>query len=213
MWTLIESNTSLILHYKAIMRLILASGSIYRRNLLERLQLPFSVQSPDVDESPLPNEAPAALAQRLAISKAQAIASQHPDAIVIGSDQVAALGSLCLGKAGSHEKAVAQLQQLSAQKVVFHTALCVAQNTHQEVVNVLTTCHFRELSRDEIENYLQFEKPYDTAGSAKAESLGIALMQSMQSNDPTAIIGLPLIELSRLLRQFGLNPLASPISA
>lgn len=193
------------------MRLILASGSIYRRNLLERLQLPFSVQSPDVDETPLENETPSELATRLAISKAKAVASQHPNAIVIGSDQVAALGSLCLGKAGNHVKAHAQLRQLRGQKVVFHTALCVAQNTQYEIVNVLTTCHFRDLSDAEIENYLQFEKPYDTAGSAKAESLGIALMQSMESNDPTAIIGLPLIELSRLLRQFGLNPLAYPI--
>lgn len=212
MLTPIESNTSLILHHKAIMRLILASGSIYRRNLLERLQLPFQVLSPDVDESPLANEEPAALAIRLAIKKAQAVAQLHPEAIVIGSDQVAALGSLCLGKPGNHEKARQQLQQLSGQKVVFHTALCVAQNTQYEVVNVITTCHFRNLSLNEIENYLQFEQPYDTAGSAKAESLGICLMQSMQSNDPTAIIGLPLIELSRLLLQAGLNPLATPIS-
>lgn len=194
------------------MRLILASGSIYRRNLLERLRLPFSVQPPNVDETSFPNEAPADLAQRLAIAKAKVIASQQPDAVIIGSDQVAALDDLCLGKPGTHEKARQQLQKLSAQKVVFHTALCVAQNTQYEVVNVTTICQFRKLSTDEIENYLHFEKPYDTAGSAKAESLGISLMESMLSNDPTAIIGLPLIELSRLLRQFGLNPLAKPIT-
>lgn len=189
------------------MKLILASSSIYRRNLLERLRIPFSVKSPDVDESPYPNEAPAALALRLAQAKAEAIALQHPSAIVIGSDQVAALGDLCLGKPGTHAKATAQLQQLSGQEVVFHTALCVAQNTQYEVVNVRTTCVFRTLSAQEIENYLQADKPYDTAGSAKAESIGICLMQSMQSSDPTAIIGLPLIELSRLLRAFQLNPL------
>lgn len=193
------------------MQLILASGSVYRRDLLQRLQLPFSIQSPDVDESPLPNETPEKLAKRLAKAKANAIAFHSPEAVVIGSDQVAALGSLCLGKPGSHEKATQQLQQLSGQKVIFHTALCVAQNTQFEVINVTTTCVFRHLTAAEIENYLRFEQPYDTAGSAKAESLGISLMQSMQSNDPTAIIGLPLIELSRLLRQFGLNPLAKPI--
>lgn len=207
MLTLSESNTSLILHYKAIMRLILASGSIYRRHLLERLRLPFTVQSPDVDESPHPNELPENLAWRLAKAKAEAVAQQHPEAVVIGSDQVAALGDLCLGKPGTHTKATQQLQQLSGQKVIFHTALCVAQNTQYEVVNVITTCIFRDLSAQEIENYLCVDKPYDTAGSAKAESLGISLMQSMQSNDPTAIIGLPLIELSRLLRKFGINSL------
>lgn len=194
------------------MRLILASGSIYRRSLLERLQLPFQVQSPDVDESPQANESPAELAIRLAVAKALCVAQQQPDTIVIGSDQVAALGNLCLGKPGNHEKAHLQLQAMSGQTVIFHTALCVAQNTQYEVVNVLTQCKFRSLSSNEINNYLHFDRPYDTAGSAKAESLGISLMESMQSNDPTAIIGLPLIELSRLLRQFGLNPLASPIA-
>lgn len=212
MLTLIESNHSIILHHKEIMRLILASSSIYRRNLLERLQLPFSVQSPNVDESALPNEAPSELALRLAVTKAKAIATQHPDAVVIGADQVAAVGNICLGKPGTHEKAIQQLQKLSGQKVFFHSALCVAQNTQYEVVNVITTCLFRKLSTNEIENYLAFEQPYDTAGSAKAESLGISLMESMLSDDPTAIIGLPLIELCRLLRQFGINPLAKPIS-
>lgn len=193
------------------MRLILASSSIYRQQLLQRLQLPFEVLSPDVDETPQPNEAPADLALRLAIAKAQTIALQHPDALIIGSDQVAALGTLCLGKAGNHENAVKQLQLLSGKKVVFHTAVCVAQNTHYVSSSVLTTCHFRDLSLAEIQNYLHFEKPYDTAGSAKAESLGISLMQSMSSDDPTAIIGLPLIELSRLLRSFDVNPLSSPL--
>lgn len=204
-----ESNTPPILHYKATMRLILASSSIYRRDLLERLRLPFSIQSPDIDESALANESPEQLALRLAEKKAKVIALQHPEAIVIGSDQVAALGNLSIGKPGSHEKAVLQLQQLSGKKVVFHTALCVAQNTQFETVNVTTTCLFRDLSTEEIENYLSMERPYDTAGSAKAESLGITLMQSMQSSDPTAIIGLPLIELSRLLRKFGVNPLTN----
>lgn len=195
------------------MRLILASSSIYRRQLLERLCLPFEVFAPDVDESPLPNEYPEQLALRLATCKAQAIADLHPEAIVIGSDQVAALGFQSLGKPGSHSQAVAQLKQLQGQKVVFHTALCVAQNTQYQTVNVKTTCYFRSLSDQEIENYLAFERPYDTAGSAKAESLGISLMQSMQSDDPTAIIGLPLIELARLLRERGVNPLLSPLSS
>ncbi|AQS51110.1 septum formation protein Maf [Paenalcaligenes hominis] len=194
------------------MRLILASSSVYRRQLLERLCLPFEVLAPDVDESPFPNEHPKQLALRLAIAKAQAIASMHPDAIVIGSDQVAALGSQSLGKPGNHPQAVAQLKQLQGQTVVFHTALCVAQNTQFHTVNVETICRFRTLSDQEIENYLAFEQPYDTAGSAKAESLGISLMQSMQSNDPTAIIGLPLIELARLLRERGVNPLLTPIA-
>lgn len=194
------------------MRLILASSSVYRRQLLERLCLPFEVLAPDVDESPFPNEHPKQLALRLAIAKAQAIASMHPDAIVIGSDQVAALGSQSLGKPGNHPQAVAQLKQLQGQTVVFHTALCVAQNTQFQTVNVETICRFRTLSDQEIENYLAFEQPYDTAGSAKAESLGISLMQSMQSNDPTAIIGLPLIELARLLRERGVNPLLTPIA-
>ncbi|MEZ2721401.1 Maf family nucleotide pyrophosphatase [Paenalcaligenes hominis] len=195
------------------MRLILASSSIYRRQLLERLRLPFEVLAPDVDESPLPNEHPEQLALRLATCKAQAIAALHPQAIVIGSDQVAALGFQSLGKPGSHSLAVAQLKQLQGQKVVFHTALCVAQNTHYQTVNVKTTCYFRSLSDQEIENYLTLEQPYDTAGSAKAESLGISLMQSMQSDDPTAIIGLPLIELARLLRERGVNPLLNPLSS
>lgn len=194
------------------MRIILASSSVYRRQLLERFKLPFEVYSPNIDETPQPNETPAELACRLAITKAQVVATQFPDATVIGSDQVAALGNQSIGKAGTHEKAVAQLQQLSGQKVVFHTAVCVAQNTHYRTSSVLTTCHFRTLSAAEIENYLQIDQPYDTAGSAKAESLGITLMQSMQSSDPTAIIGLPLIELARLLRAFYINPLNSPIA-
>lgn len=191
------------------MRIILASSSIYRRQLLERLGLPFEVCCPEVDESPLADERPADLAWRLAIAKAKAVATRFPDALVIGSDQVAALGEQSIGKAGNHEKAVAQLQQLSGNKVLFHTALCVAQNTHYHASSVLTTCHFRTLTRTEIENYLHIDQPYDTAGSAKAESLGIALMQSIDSSDPTAIIGLPLIELTRLLREFGINPLQS----
>ena len=194
------------------MRLILASSSVYRRQLLERLRLPFEVLAPNVDETPLPSEAPEQLALRLATLKAQTIAKHSPDALVIGSDQVAALGTLCLGKPGNHTQAVAQLKQLQGQQVIFHTALCVAQNTQFHTVNVKTICQFRPLNDIEIENYLAFEQPYDTAGSAKAESLGITLMQSMQSDDPTAIIGLPLIELSRLLRTFGVNPLTSSLA-
>lgn len=197
------------------MTLILASSSIYRQQLLQRLRLPFTAISPNVDETPLADESPEQLACRLATAKALTITATHTDAVVIGSDQVAALGNQCLGKPGSHAKAVQQLQQLSGQEVVFHTALCVAQNTQYEVVNVRTRCVFRPLSVAEIEYYLSIDTPYDTAGSAKAESLGISLMQSMQSDDPTAIIGLPLIKLSRLLQQFHINPLqpSQPLQA
>lgn len=190
------------------MRLILASSSIYRQQLLERLRLPFEIIAPEVDETPLAHESPEFLALRLAQLKAQTISLQHTEAIVIGSDQVATLGTTSIGKPGNHDQAFAQLKQLQGQEVVFHTALCVAQNTQYQVVNVKTHCLFRSLTDAEIENYLRLEQPYDTAGSAKAESLGIALMQSMQSDDPTAIIGLPLIELTRLLREFGINPLS-----
>ena len=189
------------------MRLILASSSPYRQDMLKRLGLPFTATPPHVDESPLPGEPPARLAMRLARAKAAAVAVQNPGALVIGSDQVATFDSRPVGKPGSHDAATAQLRRLSGRSVEFHSALCVTDGRRELADDVVTVCRFRTLEDDEIENYLLRERPYDTAGSAKAEGLGIALMDAMQSDDPTAIIGLPLISLSRMLREFGLNPL------
>ena len=186
--------------------LILGSTSRYRQDLLKRLGLPFSIEAPGVDETPLPNEAPAALAQRLALAKARAVAARHPEAVVIGSDQVADLHGLALGKPGSHERAVAQLRQMRGQTVQFQTALAVVcQATGMErgdlaVVNVV----FRELSDAEIERYLRIEQPYDCAGSAKSEGLGITLLDRIDNDDPTALVGLPLIRTARLLREAGM---------
>lgn len=190
------------------MRLILASSSAYRRDMLARLALPFDTLSPNVDETPLPDELPAALALRLSIAKAAVVTARCPGAVVIGSDQVATIDGAPIGKPGDFKGAFAQLRALSGHTVEFHSALCVSNGQRHEAADVLTYCRFRVLSDDEIINYLHREQPYDTAGSAKAEGLGIALMESMQSDDPTAIIGLPLITLSRMLRSFGIDPLA-----
>lgn len=187
--------------------LILASTSIYRRELLSRLRLPFVVEPPHVDETPRPGEAPAALALRLALAKARAVSAQHPGALVIGSDQVATLGGEPIGKPGGFEQAHAQLRQLSGQEVAFHSALAVTDGSRDDVRDVITLCRFRTLTDAAITRYLRTERPYDTAGSAKAESLGIALMAEMRSDDPTAIIGLPLIALTDMLTGFGLDPL------
>src|SRR5690606_15504690 len=187
------------------MRLILASSSRYRQEMLERLGIPFVAISPDIDERPLPDESPTALALRLSLAKAQAVIPAHPGALVIGSDQVATIHGEPIGKPGSFERARAQLEQLSGQTVEFHSALCVSNGQRHETADIVTLCRFRPLTAEEITAYLHREQPYDTAGSAKAEGLGIALMESMQSDDPTAIIGLPLIALSRMLRSFGIN--------
>jgi septum formation protein len=175
--------------------------------MLARLRIPFTAIPPDIDETPQPGERPADLALRLSIAKAGKVAHMYPGALVIGSDQVATIDGEPLGKPGNFERARAQLIQLSGQAVQFHSALCVSNGQRSEAVDVVTYCQFRTLGDPEISAYLQREQPYDTAGSAKAEGLGIALMESMRSDDPTAIIGLPLIELSRLLRGFGLDPL------
>jgi len=188
-------------------RLILASTSPYRRDMLARLQLPFGVVAPEVDETPLPGELPDALALRLAASKAQTVAHRHPGCVVIGSDQVATVEDDTIGKPGGHAAARAQLRRLSGRMVAFHTALAVTDGVRMQSCDVVTTCRFRDLSDAAIESYLLRERPYDTAGSAKAEGLGIALMATMQSTDPTAIIGLPLIALTTLLAEFGLHPL------
>ena len=186
--------------------LVLGSTSRYRRELLERLGLPFEVLAPQVDETPQPGEAPAALARRLALAKARAVAAQRPEAIVIGSDQVADLDGQPLGKPGTHERARAQLRRMSGRTVVFHTALavvCRASGFEQQDLAPVEV-RFRDLADDEIERYLRAEQPYDCAGSAKSEGLGIALLQAIVSDDPTALIGLPLIRTARLLRAAGL---------
>ena len=189
--------------------LILASTSRYRRELLERLRLPFEVVSPEVDESSLPGETPAALAQRLALAKAWAVARQHPAAVVIGSDQVADLAGEPIGKPGTHERAVAQLRAMRGRTVVFQTAVAVvhAAAAYEQVLLAPVTVRFRDLHDDEIEHYLRTEMPYDCAGSAKCETLGIALLEAIESDDPTALVGLPLIRTARLLREAGVNPL------
>ena len=189
--------------------LILASTSRYRRELLERLRLPFEVHGPQVDETPLPGEAPAALAQRLALAKAQAVAAAHPDAVVIGSDQVADLDGTPIGKPGTHERAVEQLRAMRGRSIVFQTAVAVVRASTGYVGTALVpvTVRFRDLSDGEIEHYLRTEQPYDCAGSAKCETLGIALLDAIASDDPTALVGLPLIRTSALLRAAGIDPL------
>ncbi len=186
--------------------LILGSTSRYRRELLSRLGLPFEVVSPEVDETPLPGEAPAALAQRLAMAKAQAVARLHPHAVVIGSDQVADLQGEPLGKPGTHERAVAQLRRMRGQTVLFQTALAVVcqDSGFQHVDLAVVSVVFRDLNDGEIERYLRAEQPYDCAGSAKSEGLGIALLERIDNDDPTALVGLPLIRTARLLRAAGL---------
>lgn len=189
------------------MTLILASSSVYRRELLQRLQLPFQCHSPDIDERPLPGEPPQDMACRLAQEKAERVLRDHPGALVIGSDQVAVCDGQAIGKPGAHEAARAQLQRFSGREVHFHTAVCITDGRRTQQDEVTTLCEFLSLSAAQIEHYLRTEQPYDTAGSAKAEALGIALMARMRSDDPTALIGLPLIAVCRMLRAFGLDPL------
>jgi len=194
----------------ALRPLVLGSTSRYRRELLERLRLPFEVCAPDVDETPQPGEAPATLAARLALAKAQAVARRFPSAIVIGSDQVADLDGQPIGKPGTHERAVEQLRAMSGRTIIFQTALAVVCANSGFVAQDLAPVRvrFRALSDAEIENYLRAEQPYDCAGSAKSEGLGISLLEAIESDDPTALIGLPLIRTSAMLRRAGLDPLA-----
>jgi len=191
--------------------LILASTSSYRRELLRRLHLPFTVVAPEVDETALAGEKPAALAQRLALAKARAVAARHPDAVIIGSDQVADLDGQAIGKPGGHERAVTQLRRMSGRHVAFQTAVAVLRPTRafERVLLAPVKVQFRTLSDGEIERYLRLEQPYDCAGSAKVEALGVALLSSIESDDPTTLIGLPLIRTCELLRQAGLDPLAA----
>jgi septum formation protein len=188
-------------------KLILGSTSAYRRELLGRLRIPFSVESPHVDETPLPGESPAELARRLALAKAHAVAQRFPDCVVIGSDQVADLDGHALGKPGNHERATSQLRQMRGKTVIFQTALAVvcldSGFCQQDLAPVKVT--FRDLGDTEIENYLRQEQPYDCAGSAKSEGLGIALLDAIENDDPTALVGLPLIRTSRMLRAAGIQ--------
>ena len=193
-------------------RLILASTSRYRRELLQRLRMPFEVVSPDVDESPRPGEAPGALAARLALAKAEAVASRQSDVVVIGSDQVAELDGETIGKPHTYDRAVAQLRAMSGHRVVFHTAVAVVRRERDFAQTLLApvVVTFRVLTDAEIDRYLRAEQPYDCAGSAKCETLGIALLAAIDSDDPTALVGLPLIRTCALLREAGLDPLAVP---
>ena len=187
--------------------LILGSTSRYRKELLTRLRIPFETASPDVDETPHSNESPKDLALRLALAKARAVALKYPDAVVIGSDQVADLEGTPLGKPGNHTNAILQLQRMRGKTVIFQTALsvvCIAtgyERTDLAEVKV----KFRDLSDAEIETYLRAEEPYDCAGSAKSEGLGISLLDAIDNDDPTALIGLPLIRTCQLLREAGVK--------
>jgi septum formation protein len=188
-------------------KLILASSSIYRKELLEHLQLPFGVISPDVDETPRANEAPEQTALRLAQEKARKVGVSEPDALIIGCDQVAILDGVQLGKPLTHDNAVRQLRLMRGREVTFHSALCLfnAHTGHMQADVVPTVVTFRQLSDDQIEHYLQKEQPYHCAGSAKSEGLGIALIAAIHGDDPNALIGLPLIRLITMLQHEGVN--------
>lgn len=193
-----------------IPRLILGSSSVYRQELLSRLRLPFEVKVPAIDETPLPSETPEATALRLAREKAAAVGKANPDALVIGCDQVATLNGQQIGKPGSHEKALQQLQFMRGQRVIFHTALCLLDGRKDrtgpevQIENIQTFVTFRDLPDEELDAYLRLEQPYDCAGSAKNEALGIAILEKIESSDPTALTGLPLIALTGMLRRAGM---------
>lgn len=197
-------------------RLILASSSRYRAELLARLRLAFAVEAPAVDETAHPHEAPAALALRLAVAKARAVSARHPAALVIGSDQVATLdGASAIGKPGDRAGARAQLHAASGRMMHFHTAVCAMRghDGHAESAVVPARVRFRRLDEAEIERYLDLDEPWDCAGSAKVEGLGIALIEAVESDDPTALVGLPLIALAGMLRRAGLSPLDGSMRA
>lgn len=188
-------------------RLILGSSSVYRKELLSRLHLPFEVMVPNIDETAIPHESPDTTALRLAQQKAAAIATQAPNSLIIGSDQVATLDDEQIGKPGTHENALKQLQKMRGRKVVFHTALCLfdgrtgISSPQIQLKNVQTFVTFRDLPDAELDAYLRIEQPYDCAGSAKNEGLGIAIIEKIESSDPTALTGLPLIVLTTMLRR------------
>jgi septum formation protein len=194
---------------KTTPQIVLASTSKYRRGLLARLGLPFEVASPHVDETALPDEAPPDTARRLAEAKARAVVARFPQALIIGSDQIAVLGQMTLGKPGDHAHAVRQLRAMRGKEVVFHTALCVcdAASGRAQTRVVPFYVRFREYSDDQLERYLQREQPYDCAGSARCEGLGIALIAEMRGDDPNALVGLPLIALTEMLAALGVSVL------
>lgn len=203
--------TPSLLSNPPVARLVLASSSAYRRELLSRLQLPFDVAVPAIDESPLPGETPSATALRLAREKAAAVAAKLPGRIVIGSDQVATLDGAQIGKPGDHANALKQLQTMRGREVVFHTALCVWDGREADptraaqLEDIRTVVAFRDLPDAELDAYLRIEQPYDCAGSAKNEGLGIAILERIDSEDPTALTGLPLIALTGMLRRIGVT--------
>ena len=188
-------------------RLVLASTSRYRRELLARLRMPFETAAPAVDENPLAGEAPPALALRLACAKAQAVSQTYPDALIIGCDQVAVTGVTLLNKPGTHARAVEQLKLMSGRPVAFFTALCLlnARTAQQQTAIVRVDVHMRDISAAQIERYLQAEQPYDCAGSARIEGFGITLVAKLEGDDPSALIGLPLIKLCDMLRNEGIG--------
>jgi septum formation protein len=187
--------------------LILASTSAYRRELLQRLRLPFETVAPGVDEASREGEPPAAVARRLSLEKARAVAATRPQALVIGSDQTATLDGIgVIGKPGTHERAVAQLRAASGRTMVFHTGLCLWRPGGAPLLDCVDTrVRFRTLTDDEIERYLRAERPYDCAGAAKSEGLGVTLLEAQEGSDPTALVGLPLIRLAAMLREAGLR--------
>ena len=190
-----------------MLRLVLASTSSYRRELLTRLQIPFEIADPETDESVLAGESPAATAERLSIAKAKAVASRFSEALIIGSDQVAFLDSQRFGKPLTRDRAIEQLRSMRGRTVIFHTGLCLYNSAtdRSQVCGVPTEVAFRHLSDAEIERYLEKEQPYHCAGSAKSEGLGIALLSSIRGDDPNALIGLPLIALCGMLRDEGMQ--------
>jgi septum formation protein len=194
---------------KQVSRLILGSSSKYRKELLSRLGLPFEVMVPAIDETPLTGELPEATAVRLAQEKAKAIAATVPNALIIASDQVATLNGEQIGKPGTHQNALIQLQKMRGKKVIFHTALCLLDNRTSPIDvqcgNIPTSVSFRDLADEELDRYLRIEQPYDCAGSAKNEGLGIAIIEKIESPDPTALTGLPLIALTTMLRKAGVT--------
>jgi septum formation protein len=206
-----EASSTPMIPNSAPPRLILASGSPYRRELLQRLRLPFEVMVPDICEAPLPGEQPGATALRLAREKAAAVAARAPGSIVIGSDQVATLDGEQIGKPGDHARALAQLQKMRGRTIVFHTALCVWDGRASALLgpaqleDVQTVVVFRNLPDAELDAYLRIEQPYDCAGSAKNEGLGIAILERIDSSDPTALTGLPMIALTAMLRKAGVR--------
>lgn len=187
--------------------IILASSSKYRKELLSRILNDFECISPDIDETPFPNEEPMALVKRLAKEKALEVANDYPEAIVIGSDQICVLEGDILGKPGSKENAIKQLTACSGKTVFFYTSLCVTKGTDEpkEISVVTTKVIFKELTQRQIQNYIERENPIDCAGSFKCEGLGIVLFEAIESNDPTALIGLPLIQVNQRLEKLGFN--------